>query len=265
MQPVSKEELRPTRSTLRGMCRAFVDELAGSEGVDYVALWVRDGYLHRDPGEGYELVKAVPEGRTARVIDADHETAEWARSVGAFGWMACDQPPSGLLSRRGAAGVFVLFAQEHHLILALNLRDENAEVDGVQLKLAELSSKLTSRFELIEDVPDLGPITVDVKFLEAMAMGDPTFVRHMLDLCITELSAGSEKLFEALIHETAGDVVYHAHKLRSTARTAGAERLDALLEEIEQAAEQGDLSRVRMGVRGCERAISAINKILAAR
>jgi HPt (histidine-containing phosphotransfer) domain-containing protein len=249
--------------SLRGLCREYVETLSGTPDIDYAALWVRHGYLHGMPGDGYELVKSIPEGRTARVIPGEHELAAWAHHVGAFGWMACDVPPAGILSRRGSAGVFLVFAHGRELILALNIRNEESEVDGVQSSLAELARALKEHYGSAESTQSSEPITVDVAFLEAMAMGDKTFVSQMLDLCIEQLAIGSEALFEAVAKNSGKDVAFNAHKLRSTARTAGAERLDAILSEVEGAAEFGDFVGVRSAIRGCEQAISAINKILA--
>jgi HPt (histidine-containing phosphotransfer) domain-containing protein len=241
-----------------------VEKLSGTSDIDYVALWVREGYLHGKLGDGYELVKSLPEGRTARVIPGNHDLAVWAHHVGAFGWMAYDVPPAGILSRRGSAGVFLVFAHGRELILALNIRSEEAKSEVVQSSLSELARALKEHIGSAESPQSSAAITVDVGFLEAMAMGDKTFVSQMLDLCIEQLAIGSEALFEALSKRSGQDVAYHAHKLRSTARTAGAERLDEILSEVEGAAESGDFGGVRAAIHGCEQAISAINRIVAA-
>ncbi len=230
--------------------------------MNYTALWVKEGFLHQGTGHGYELVKAVPEGRTARLIPETHELSQWAYSAGNFGWMACDEPPAGVLSRRGSAGVFLLFAQERNLILALNICTEEPEIAGLQYSLAELSAQLSSHLAPVAEHDEIPEITVDLGFLQAMAMGDDTFVRHMLDLCIDQLALGSEGLYDALDKDASKEVVHLAHKLRSTARTAGVEALDQLLSEVEIEAGRGDLSRVRLGVRACEQTISAINQLL---
>lgn len=251
-----------SRGSLRGICQDFVQRVSDLGDVDYTALWVKEGFLHHGTGQGYELVKSVPEGRTARIIPADHELSEWAHSAGAFGWMACDQPPAGVLSRRGSTGVFLLFAQERHLILALNICTEDPEIEGLQFSLAELSAQLSSHMDPAAVEGEIPEIVVDLGFLQAMAMGDDTFVRHMLDLCIEQLATGSEGLYQALDQDSAKEVVHLAHKLRSTARTAGVEALDQLLAEVESEAEKGDMSRVRVGIRACEQTISAINQLL---
>jgi HPt (histidine-containing phosphotransfer) domain-containing protein len=263
--PAPREPVREritSRGSLRGLCQEFVQRVSDLEDVDYTALWVREGLLHNGTGHGYELVKSVPEGRTARLIAETHELSKWACSAGNFGWMACEQPPAGVLSRRGSAGVFLLFAQERHLILALNIVTEDPEIEGLQFSLAELSAQLSSHLDSAADDDEVPEIGVDLAFLQAMAMGDETFVRHMLDLCIEQLAVGSEGLYEALNQDSPKEVVHLAHKLRSTARTAGAEALDQLLSEVETEAEAGDLSRVRIGIRACEQAISAINQLL---
>ncbi|NNE69354.1 MAG: hypothetical protein HKN29_03195 [Rhodothermales bacterium] len=256
-----KPEPRP--GSLRSICRDFVGEIADIPDVDYAALWVKDGFFHRGAaGSGYELVRSVPDGRTARRVPETHEMAEWAYSAGNFGWMVCDVPPSGMLSRRGTAGIFLLFAQERNFILAINTTAETPEIEGVQFSLTELSKRLAD-FENSSEVQEAGPeITVDLGFLQAMAMGDETFVRHMLELCIDQLSVGSEAMHEALSENSTVEVVHLAHKMRSTARTAGAEALDQLLSEIETEAEAGDLSRVGLGIRACEQAISAISHLI---
>lgn len=253
----------PRAGSLRGICRDFVAEIAGIEDVDYAALWVKEGFF--DPvatGDGFQLVRALPEGRTARRVPGTHEMAEWAYSARNFGWMVCDQPPAGMLSRRGTAGIFLLFAQERNFILALNIISEAPEIEGVQYSLTELSARL-SAFEKERSASDAGPeISVDLGFLQAMAMGDDTFVRHMLELCIDQLNVGSEALNQAVAEGSATDVVHLAHKLRSTARTAGAEALDQLLSEIENEAEAGNLARVPVGIRSCQQAISAISRLI---
>jgi HPt (histidine-containing phosphotransfer) domain-containing protein len=251
-----------SRGSLRGICQDFVQKVSDLKDVDYTALWVKEGFLHHGTGHGYELVKSVPEGRTARLISESHELSEWAKSAGNFGWMACDEPPAGVLSRKGSTGVFILFAQERHLILALNICTDEPEIEGLQFSLAELSAQLSSHMDPAAIEGEIPEIVVDLGFLQAMAMGDDTFVRHMLDLCIEQLAVGSEGLYSALDQDSPQEVVHLAHKLRSTARTAGVEALDQLLAQVETEAEQGNLGRVRVGIRACEQTISAINQLL---
>ncbi len=257
---VSVEQLSLTAVTHRTLCQTFVEKLLEQEVVDYAALWVRTGLMHQAPVGGYELAKELPEKTGTRHIRPDDELALWAEAAGPFGWRISDSTVADQPSAH--PGLMLAFAQGTEIILLLHISAEGTEIATIQSSLTELSEHLHTAARYSASPRSSGPVQVDLGFLEAMAMGDDAFVIHMLGLCVEQLVEGSQKLAEAAAANSVVEVGEVSHKLRSTARTAGAERLDELLATVEMLARGGCVGAVNPAVHGCEQAITGINKIL---
>jgi HPt (histidine-containing phosphotransfer) domain-containing protein len=242
------------------LCGAYVKSLLKQGVVEYAALWVRAGLMHQDPTGGYELAKEIPEKGAARQISPNDELAVWAAAAGSFGWRLSDAP---LEAQPDAdPGLMLVFAQEAEIILLLHIFAEGAEIAGIQSSLAELASHLRKATRNAAGPRSDGPVVIDMAFLEAMAMGEDSFVRHMLEMCLEQLVEGSERLAESAASGSVKEVGQHAHRMRSTARTAGAERLDGLLATVEMLADGGCVGAIAPAIHGCEQAITGIFSIL---
>ena len=195
---VSVRKLSLNAVSHRTLCGTFVEQLLSQPVVEYAALWVRTGLMHQAPLGGYELAKELPEKGAARQLHPDNQLANWAQAAGPFGWSISDCP--GPTEPHAESGFVLVFAQDEELILLLHISDEGAEITGVQSSLAELGTHLHTATRYSASPRTLGPVEVDMAFLEAMAMGDEAFVLHMLALqlrLLCSLSAPWPENFEA--------------------------------------------------------------------
>jgi HPt (histidine-containing phosphotransfer) domain-containing protein len=230
-------------------CTEYAEGLARLAVVRSAAIWMRD--LSQ---ESFRLIHAVPECPGVDRLDANDPLSRWAIDSGAFSWRVSLEE-----TRTGHEGVCLYFSQEGRLILklvsAVDDLGESDDIRCVQYSLAELFALLDSA----SSTPGAGDrpsgaafeLSVDLQYLRATAMGDDEFVRHILVLCADELEIAVEQLAAAAEKMDVDAVAYIAHRMRSTARTAGIENLDNVLALAETAAMNGR-------VRGCDTAVEFV-------
>lgn len=229
----------------------LLDALVEQASVHSVCLWEKDGGEYRR-SECRGAVSGAP-GR----FRPDADTESWLASSGPLSWRVTDRY-AWERPETASDGRFHLAIAVSGLLLEVATRPDvsDADLEAVLGLVEAFGGVVAERRGRVEPGPaaeDSGPLRfVDLTFVESVAMGDRDFVFEILAMSESSFRAGWETIREELAAGALAKASSEAHRLRSTARTVGASRLDDELLDLERApdldAAHHEARRIRLSV-----------------